>query len=396
VSLGRKLSIVFLLYVIEGFPMGVFRDLWPVHFRREGMSLVDIGLVSGLTAAWSLKVLWSPLVDRFGERRQWIGGSLIVMAASLSACAYIDPTRLTPLLWMALGVFCLASATQDIAIDAYTIGLMDRGEEGPANSVRATAYRVGMLAAGSGLLLFADQLGFEAAYAAGAALVIAMAACLLCVPPIAVPQESRQETWRPLRLWLSREGSVSLLLFVLLYRLGDIAMGPMLKAFWVDRGFTNVEIAFWSVALGIAAYVAGAAIGGFVVWRVGIVRGLWILGGFALLSNVGYAWAASLPVAAKPAVYAASIVESLCGGMASAAFMSFLMRVCQKEHAAVQYALLTAVYALPGWFVGMGSGWLTERLGFAGYFLLTGALALPAFAVLPWARRFANTETTQG
>jgi PAT family beta-lactamase induction signal transducer AmpG len=200
--------------------------------------------------------------------------------------------------------------------------------------------------------------------------------------------------------WISREGSIPLLLFVLLYRVGDIAMGPMLKAFWVDRGFTNAEIALWSVGMGVAAFVVGAAVGGWVVWKLGIGRALWLLGGLALLSNLAYAWAASLPATAgaslKTAVYGASIVESLCGGMASAAFMSFLMRVCQKEHAAVQYALLTAVYALPGWFVGMGSGWMTERLDYAAYFALTGAMALPAFAALPRAQGFAAGEPNQG
>jgi PAT family beta-lactamase induction signal transducer AmpG len=400
VPLGRKLAIVFLLYVIEGFPMGVFRDLWPVHFRREGMSLVDIGLVSGLTAAWSAKVLWSPLVDRFGERRHWIGGALLAMALSLVTLHFVDATRLSPLLWMALGTFCLASATQDIAIDAYTIGLMDRGEEGPANSVRATAYRIGMIASGSGLLILADSQGFGSAYLAGAALSAAMAASLLLVPRPSVPAASRQQTWRPLVRWLSREGSVPLLLFVLLYRLGDIAMGPMLKTFWVDRGFTNAEIALWSVGMGVAAFVVGAAIGGWVVWKLGIGRALWLLGGLALLSNLAYAWAASVPRTPaswlKTTVYGASIVESLCGGMASAAFMSFLMRICQKEHAAVQYALLTAVYALPGWFIGMGSGWITERVDYAAYFALTGAMALPAFAALPRARRFAAGAPTQG
>jgi len=400
VPLGRKLSVVFLLYVIEGFPMGVFRDLWPVHFRREGMSLVDIGLVSGLTAAWSAKGLWSPLVDRLGERRHWIGGALLAMTLSLASLDFADATRLSPLLWMALGAFCLASATQDIAIDAYTIGLMDRGEEGPANSVRATAYRVGMIAAGSGLLILADVRGFGAAYTAGAVLCAAMAASLLWVPRVSVPRESRQQTWRPLVRWITRPSSVPLLLFVLLYRLGDIAMGPMLKTFWVDRGFTNAEIALWSVGLGVAAFVVGAAIGGAIVWKVGIARALWLLGGLALLSNLSYAGAASLPATpaglTKAAIYAASIVESLCGGMASAAFMSFLMRVCQKEHAAVQYALLTAVYALPGWFVGMGSGWLTEWIGYAAYFAFTGALALPAFAALPFAQRFAGADPDQG
>ena len=395
-SLRHKLSIVALVYVIEGFPMGVFRDLWSVHFRREGMSLTEIGVVSGLIFAWSAKVLWSPLIDRFGERRQWISGANIAMTACLLALVGLDASQLGLTLGLALIVFCAASATQDVAIDAYTIGLMDRGEEGPTNSVRIAAYRVGLILAGSGLLLLADEIGFGATYGVAAAMTGAMAAGVFLGPRIAVPLESRRRTLEPLRRWLGRGGAVPVLFFVLLYRLGDVAMGPMLKTFWVDRGFSNTEIATVSVALGVAATVLGAIIGGWVVWKIGISRSLWVLGGLALASNLTYAWAAAMPDTIKAAVYAASIVESLCGGLASAAFLSFLMRICEKEHAAVQYALLTAVYALPGTFTGIASGWLTERIDYAAWFLLTAVLALPAFAFLPRAGRWIGVDTTQG
>ena len=96
-SLRRKLSIIALVYVIEGFPMGVYRDLWFVHFRREGMSLAEIGVLNGLIFAWSAKVLWSPLVDRFGERRQWIAGSLLVMTAIVVSRVKVEPIGLDTL-----------------------------------------------------------------------------------------------------------------------------------------------------------------------------------------------------------------------------------------------------------------------------------------------------------
>ena len=144
-SLGRKLSIVALVYVIEGFPMGVYADVWPVYFRRHDVSLTEIGWLSGLYIAWSAKVLWSPLVDRFGERRQWIAGCLVVMAACLGAIAVSDIRQLGPLLWLLFALYCVASATQDVAIDAYAIGLASPGEEGPFNAMKVTAYRAGLL-----------------------------------------------------------------------------------------------------------------------------------------------------------------------------------------------------------------------------------------------------------
>ena len=383
-SLRRKLGFIAVLYVIEGFPMGVYGNVWPVYFRREGASLTDIGLLSGLSLAWSAKVLWSPLVDRFGERRRWIAAALLAMAAALAALPGFEPTTFGIALWTVLAVYCLASATQDIAIDAYTIGLVDRGEEGPANSMRVAAYRAGMIAAGGGLLFLPRFVGWSGAFAAAAALSVGFAALVYACPRVEVPAESRAQTWAPLRRWLSRTNAGPVLAFVVLYRLGDLAMGPMLAPFWVDRGFSDEEIATVSVSLGAGAMVLGAVTGGVVVARIGIGRSLWILGFLALGSNLAYAGAAALPDGGAAPVYAASLVESFGGGLATAAFMSFLMRICEKEHAAVQYALLTALYAVAGTLLKTQSGWLAEDLGYASYFALTALFALPAFAFLPW------------
>ena len=391
-SLRRKLWIIALVYVIEGFPMGVYGNVWPVFFRRNDVSLAEIGLLAGLSIAWSAKVLWSPLVDRFGERRRWIAGALLVMAACLMLFLGAPAARIGALLWVAMTLYCVASATQDIAIDAYTIGLVDRGEEGPANSVRVTAYRAGMIAAGGGLLFLPRWVGWNGTFAAAALASAAMAAVVFVCPRVEVPPESRRDTFRSLRRWLDRPGVIPVAGFILLYRVGDRALGPMIHPFWVDRGFSNEEIATVSTTLGALALVAGAIVGGLVVARTGIHRSLWILGLLALASNLAYAVAAAVPESGAAGVYAASVVESFCGGLATAAFMSLLMRVCEKEHAAVQYALLTALYALAGSAVAMPSGALTERLGYATYFAATAVFALPAFAFLPGVRSWLEPD----
>jgi PAT family beta-lactamase induction signal transducer AmpG len=165
-------------------------------------------------------------------------------------------------------------------------------------------------------------------------------------------------------------------------------MAPMVKPFWVDRGFSNEQIATVSGFVGMWATLAGAWLGGAVVARVGIGRALGGAGLLALASNLGYAAAAAWPSAGAPAVYAASLTESFCAGLAGVSFMSFLMRICEKQHAAVQYALLTAVYNLAAALLRIPSGALAEALGYAGFFALTAAFALPAFAFLPAARRW--------
>lgn len=392
--LQRKLFVIAVVYVVEGFPMGVFDRVWTTFFRDLGVSLAEIGFISGLSLAWTLKFFWSPLIDRFGERRQWISGAQLVLAAALVALAGFDDSRLVVWVWVVLATYCAASATQDIAIDAYTIGFVERGEEGPANAMRMTGYRIGMVGLANALLFLPSWVGWSGALLAAAALHAAMALIVLATPRVEVPPEARREMWTALRRWLSQNGAVPVFLFVLLYRVGDSAMGPMINPFWLDRGFTREEIATVSGWVGGGATIAGAWAAGGVISRIGIGRALLWIGVVALLSNVVYAAAAAFPAGGRAAVYSASLTESFCAGMAGVAFMSFLMRICEKQHAAVQYALLTALYNLAGSFLKFFSGVLTESLGYAGYFALTGAFALPAFACLPYARRWLGESSS--
>jgi PAT family beta-lactamase induction signal transducer AmpG len=387
VDLKRKLGVIALVYVIEGYPMGIFQDVLNTWFARIGLSNTEIGYLSGLSLAWTLKVLWSPLIDRFGLRRQWIACANVAMGLALLALAPAEGNPPMLAIWLAVSAYTLASATQDIAIDAYTIGMVDPGQEGPANAMRNTGYRAGMLLA-AGLFFLPRWIGWNGTLGVAAGLHALYAGLVYTTPHVEVPAEARREMWPALRRWLGREGAVGVFAFVLLYRVGDLAMGPMVKPFWVARGFSDEEIGLVSVTLGIAAMIAGSWLAAGLVSRYGIGRMLWAIGVVALASNLGYAAAAASPEAGAPAVYAASLVESFCSGMAGVTFMSFLMRICDKAHAAVQYAMLTATYAAAGSVLRIFSGALTDELGFASYFALTAAFALPALALIPAARRW--------
>jgi PAT family beta-lactamase induction signal transducer AmpG len=392
VPLRRKLFVIAAVYVVEGFPMGVFVDLWPVFQRRIGMSQAEIGFVAGLSLIWSLKVFWSPLVNRFGERRHWIMGAQLAMAAALIGVADLESNPVLAWIGIAMTLYCVASATQDIAIDAYTIAMLDDGEEGPGNAMRNTGYRVGMVVLANLLLFLPRWIGWSGTLIAAAAVHASMAFCITATPRIEVPPEARREMWSALRRWLSQSGALPVFAFVLLFRVGDSAMAPMIKPFWVDRGFSNEEIASISGMLSFFATLGGAWLAAALVSRIGIGRSLLWTGLLALASNLGYAAAAGFPEAGRAGVYAASVTESFCGGMAGVAFMSFLMRICEKQHAAVQYALLTAIYNLAGSGLKFFSGVMTESLGYAGYFALTGLFALPAFGFLSQARRWLGSE----
>ncbi len=391
--LRRKLALVAALYFVEGFPPGIVADVWPVWFRVHGASLGEIGWVSTLLAAYTFKFAWSPLVDRHGTYRHWITAALVTMTLALGLASRGDPSAPDLGLWLLLAVFCVASATQDIAIDAYTIGLLDRGEEGPANGVRVTAYRVAVLAGGGALLFLPRWAGWPATFLAAAGVLLLLAACATRLPLVGAPRANAGATWPALRRWLSRPGAPQLFAFVLLYRLADLSMGPMVKPFWVDRGVSLEEIGAVSTALGSVATVSGALAGGLFVRSRGLAPALFAFGALAMLSNLGYAGVAIAPEVGRPGLYAASLIESFCTGLATAAFLSLLMRVCEKEHAAVQFACLSALSLAPRLVTGPLSGAGAEALGYATFFGATAVLALPALALIPAIRRLAADET---
>lgn len=386
-SLRRKLPWIGILYFAQGYPFGVVYDLLPVYFRTAGVSLREIGLLSLLGMPWSLKVLWSPLIDRFGDRRSWSSFCLLGMGAILVALPVFPPGTVGWSLRGLLLVFTVLSATQDIAIDAYTIGLVARGQEGAANSLRVSAYRVAIIAAGGGVVALSALAPWPVLLRVAAVVPWLLALVVRAAPKVRVPPEARRALFRPLWSWLGRPSAPAIFLFILLFKVGDAGMGPMVKPFWLDRGLSPAEVGLISTTVGMLMTVLGAVVGGVFVTRVGIFRGLWMLGAMQAVSNLGYAGVAWLGLP-RPFVYAASVFESLTGGMGTAAFLSFLMNICEREHAAVEYALLSAIFGFSRSVAGGFSGWATERLGYGDYFGVTFLLALPAFALLPWVRRW--------
>jgi PAT family beta-lactamase induction signal transducer AmpG len=385
VSTRRKLVWIALLYFAEGFPFGLVVDNLPVYFRAHGVSLQAIGMLSVLGLPWSFKVFWAPLVDRFGERRHWITAALAVMTLATAAIPLADPATPGVLLFGLILALTIASATQDIAIDAYTIGLLAPGEEGVANGVRVSAYRAALIVGGGALVILAGWIGWPQLFWAAATILATLAVATWFAPPVVIERTPVAAWWHAFVAWLARPGATAVLVFVLIYKLGDASMGPMVKPFWLDRGLSLEEIGFVSTTLGVAASVAGAIAGGVFTSRAGIFRALWVLGLLQAISNLGYAGVAAAH-GGRVAIYAASLVESFTGGLGTAAFLAFLMHVCEREQAATQYALLSALFGFTRSLAGAVSGLGASRLGYAPYFATTFFLALPAYALLPWIR----------
>ncbi|HEX2062498.1 MAG TPA: MFS transporter [Thermoanaerobaculia bacterium] len=388
-SRWRIPALVSILYFSQGFPFGIYDRTMGIYLRQQHVSLAEIGLVSSVGLAWSLKPLWAPLVDTIGSYRAWILGSLAVLCMAIAMFA-TTPAAST-VFWVAAVLLAFASATQDIAIDALTIRITPDELIGRVNSIRVTAARIAFIAMGGGLAALSDRIGWDGAFLAAAGLAFAvLVAVALFVPREAGQMERHENLFKALFAWLRRNG-VIVFIVVLIYRIGDSALRPMIAPYWIDRGFTATEAGNVTTTIGMVCVILGAISGGWFVTRYGIFRALLWLGLVQMLSNLGYAIVASTE-AGRMGLYGAAIAESFCDGLGTAAFMSFLMYICDRENAATEYAILSATFALPRTFIGSTSGILAEQMGYAGYYWLTAALALPGLALLPLIRARVSTS----
>jgi MFS transporter, PAT family, beta-lactamase induction signal transducer AmpG len=382
--LRSRLAWVGALSFASGLPYFFFNETIPVWLAQEGVSLAGIGLATGASMPWVLKFLWAPLVDRIGSRRAWIRTCLVLLAVTTAILTWADPAHHGAWLGALLLLYVTLSATQDIAIDAYTIETTSGRELGVANSVRIAAYRGASFVSSALLVYVAARRGWDAAFLAGAGITAALAAGSLVLPDTGRGSQHTEALGEPIVALLRRPGIWAVILFALLFKLDISAMDPMTKPFWVARGLSLDQIAVLTTGRLIAT-LAGAALGGVLATRIGIFRALWTMGLVQLLSSLGYSLAAAVP-AHRGLISGAALFENFAAGLGTAAFLAFLMSVCERRYAATQFALLTAVYALSRWAVGLSSGLLAERFGFAHYFLLTFALGVPAYALLPWVR----------
>ncbi len=384
------LAMVALLYAAEGLPAGIFHELIQTWLIQEHkLSESALGIVSLLALPWTLKALWSPLVDRVGTAGRWIGGALLVVGCTTMLLPWMP---MGSAVWIVIGIMTIASATADVAIDGYTATVVPARLHGRVNGIRVAAYRGSMLLAGGGAIALAGTLPWWSLFVG-----VGLFAALLAIPaarvtPVARDPQPTRAWLRDLWAWLSEPGSLALFAFVLLFKAGDAAMAPMVKPFWLRAANMSLEeLGLVSVTLGAGLTVAGAVIGGELATRWGLFRALWVLGALQAISNLGYMGAAMMTT--RWTVYGASMVESFCSGLGVAAFLAFLMRICEAKQAATRFSLLVALGMLSRNIISVPSGFMVEAWGYAAYFGFTFLLALPAFALLPAIRkRVAITE----
>ncbi len=377
--LNKKLFYIAFIYFFSALPFGFFYTFIPVFFRTQGVDLKTIGLFSIAGLPWSLRLFFAPFIDRYFYKSFWMGISLIGMSISIFALSFFAPATLPFFLFLFLLTF--SSTIFDTSSDGFVVEWIPSKELGKANGIRISAYRVSLILFGGGIVAISHYLKFKPIFYLLSSMTFFAGIFLILNPFLKVksqkdPISLSSQFIQPLKDILKRERAFLLLFFVLTYKIGDALLGAMVYPFWVDRGFTRLEIGLISGTLGSIFTIVGSLLGGFLTSRWSMKTSLFSLGFFQSISNVGYT-IASLPQMPKETVYFASIFESFSGGLGTAAFLTFLTSLCKKEFSSTQYAVFSTLFSLALTFSRTLAGYGATYLGYTHFFLLTFFISLP-------------------
>ncbi|MGG5810238.1 AmpG family muropeptide MFS transporter [Falsiroseomonas sp. CW058] len=393
----RRLPIMLALGFAAGVPLPlVAGQVLRQWFVESGMSLADLGLTALIGLAYANKFLWSPALDAvrppvLGRRRGWLLLIQLGLVATIAAMALTDPRGgATATVALAVTVAFL-SASQDIVVDAWRIEMLGDDQERQAWGLAAYVwgYRAALLASGAGTLFLVGHVGWQLAYVYGAALVLVGVAATLAGTepdmPAAAPMgwraRLRHSVATPFLDFTTRRHWLAILAFIALFKLGEALAAVMVTPFYRAEGFTRDDVAAVATVFGLAATLAGAVAGSWLIGRIGVGRALVLTGLGQMLSNLMYV---ALVGGGRdiPMLFAQVGIENFTDGLADAAFLTYLSGLVNRSFSATQYALLSSLAAVPLRTLGASAGWLAQSLGWSWFFVLTTAAALPAMAIM--------------
>ena len=443
--LDRRLAAIFVLGMASGYPFVLWGSAMTAWLKESGLTRSAIGVFGTVAAVYSLHFLWSPLVDRvrvpvlgrMGQRRGWILGMQIPLALCTLALALTHPAnslRWTGILALAIAFF---SATQDVAIDAYRVEIIPRDETAKiahASAVTTAGWWSGYALLGAIPFLLADRPGWtwNRIYVLLAAMWLPLMAAVFAVRESAQRRDRFQEAERryaealarkaspgrwtrftawlgvtllePLREFFVRTGArlgISVMLFLLLFKLGEAFLGRMAIVFYKEVGYTDTQIGYFSkMGTGVVT-IAFSMLGGFLNARIGLIRGL-LVGGLAMASsNLMFSWialdAARVGHPSQSLFAAAIVVDGFTSAMSTVAFVAIISYLTSHTYTATQYALLAALGTLGRTVVSGASGFVVDALGgnWSLFFVITAVMVLPSLILLLFVAKLLRERARQ-
>ncbi len=397
---GRML-VALLMGFSSGLPLLLTGSVLQAWMTEEGVDLGTIGLFALVGLPYTLKFLWAPLVDRFaipllGRRRGWLLLTQLCLMLAIAGLGWTHPAQSAWPVALAAVLVTFFSASQDIVIDAYRReALVDR-ELGLGASLYVNGYRIGMLLASGGGLILADFMPFPQVFQLMAlVMLVGIGTTLFAPEPEAaqgLPTTLREAVVHPFLDYFRRHHAWLILLFILLFKVGDTMASHMTIPFYLDLGFSKTEIGAVVKMFGFSAILAGGLVGGVVMLRIGIYRALWSFGILQAVSTAGFALLA-VSGDSLPLLTAVIAFENFSGGMGTAAFVAFMASLTNRRFTATQYALLSSLMGIPRVIVAAPTGYMAEGLGWVGFFVFCTLIAIPGLLLLTRFRGWLKEDT---
>ncbi len=386
---NRDILVVTMLGFASGLPFPLVSGTLQAWLTSEGIDIKTIGILTFLTFPYSFKFLWSALFDRYsilklGRRKGWILICQILILAGIFMMIAITPHHLI-LFSLLAALVAFFSASQDISIDAYRTEILKPKDRGLGASFAVTAYRIALIIGGGLCLLLADYLGWQfALLIVSSLLLLGVISTLFAKEPegIQKPITLKESFIEPFKDLLIREKSLILLLFIILYKLGDAYASSLSTAFFIRGiGFSLTEVGTVNKIGGLISAILGALLGGLLLTKISLYRALIIFGFFQAISNLMFM---ALAIMGKSFTFFALtvIIENFTGGMGTTAFLALLMGLCNLSFAATQYALLSSLASLGRVIISPSSGFVVESIGWAAFYFLTFIVAIPGLILI--------------
>jgi len=387
------MAVMVLLGFSSGLPLPLTSGTLQAWLTTTGVDLRTIGIFSLVGLPYTIKFLWSPLMDRFvppwlGRRRGWIIPTQLALMLGITSMVLVSPQYAPLALALLALIVAFTSASQDIVVDAYRTDLLPEVERGIGAATFIMGYRIAMLVGGALALILSDQIGWQNTYLIMAGLmIVGVFGTFLGPEPdgkITPPKNLQEAIWGPLKDFFSRPRALIILLFIVLYKLGDAYAGSMTTPFLLRGiGFSATDVGTINKGMGFVALIVGAMYGGAIMIKLGLFRSLMIFGLLQMVSNLSFMVLAWTGKNYGVMIFAVAF-ENLSGGMGMAAFAAFIMALCNKRYSATQFALLSSLSALGRVFISPTSGYVVESTGWAIFFFITTLTALPGLLLLWW------------
>lgn len=388
--MNRRLLVVMLHGFAAGIPFTLVNEVLQSWLTVEKVSIVTIGLFAYVQTPYAWKFVWAPFLDRYrlpilGRRRGWIFLFQLLLLISIAVMGFSKPASSLTFTALAALLVAFFSASHDIVVDAYRADVLLPGERGPGSSYYVIFYRLASFFAGGIALILADHVSWRVVYILmSVTMTIGVFATLIAPEPdsdIQPPASLLQASWLPLKEFFSRPAAIEVLIFALIYKVDANIAQALMSTFFLKTGFTLTELGAIRKTASIVGSLAGTAVGGFAMVKLGMKRSLWVFG--LLQGIVGICFVIMTYLGRNQTMLAVTVFsEFFFSGMGTAAYAAFFLAICDRRYSATQYALLTSLMAQSRILISAQMGFLQQAVGWRNYFLISIVAMIPGLLML--------------